>query len=132
MKKIFLILVFLGLVYHGNAQEIGIKETNEPSLIKSIEQKSAAKKHKKELKKSRDQQKKAKKSQRKAEKALNKKKRAQKTFDKSAKKLESAQKSYETLKSRGRLSPMDEEKWLKKINRLEKNKKKAVTKLRKA
>src|SRR5690554_5141234 len=122
MKKIFLTLVFLGLVYHGNAQEIGIKETNDPSLIKSIEQKSATKKHKKELKKSRDQQKKAKKSQKKAEK----------TFDKTTKKLESNQKTYETLKSRGRLSPIDDEKWLKKLERLNKDVEKAGIKLRKA
>ncbi|PWK20317.1 hypothetical protein [Xanthomarina spongicola] len=132
MKKIFLTLILLGLTYHFNAQEIGIKELHEPTLLKSIDNEKATEKHKKELKKSQNNQKKAEKSQKRAEKALRKKEQAQKAFNKSNKKLENTQNKYEALKNKGKLSPLDESKWLKKIERLNTDKKKAEIKLRKA
>ena len=69
----------------------------------------------KEKKKAEKSAKKAEKKQKKAEKALKKQQKAQKRLDKATKKLKSSQKKYDKLKRKGKLSPEDEAKWLKKI-----------------
>ncbi|MBO6605600.1 hypothetical protein [Psychroserpens sp.] len=51
--------------------------------------------------------------------------KAQSHFEKTGKKLESAQRKYNKLKRKGKLSPEDEEKWIKKIEKLERKLKKA-------
>ncbi len=76
--------------------------------------------------------KKAEKAQKKAEKALKRKQKAQDKFNKATKRLEQNQDKYEKLKGRGKLSPNDEAKWLKKINRYKRNLAKATKKLLKA
>ncbi|MEO8935027.1 MAG: hypothetical protein ABI295_12045 [Xanthomarina sp.] len=89
-------------------------------------------KYKKDLSKSKHEQKKAQEAQKKSEKALKNKEKAQGAFEKSHKKLESTQKKYQKLKNKGKLSPVDEAKWLKKIEHLKIEIKKAEIKLIKA
>lgn len=63
------------------------------------------------------------------EKALKKKEKTQKVYDNSSEKLKSTQNKYEKLKIKGKLSPIDEAKWLKKIEGLTKDLKKTELKL---
>ena len=87
-----------------------IKESEE--VAKRLE------KAEKEQKKAEKERKKVEKEQKKLEKALKKKEKAQSNFEKAVKKHEDAIKKYEKLKTKGKLSPVDEEKWLKKIDGL--------------
>ena len=89
-------------------------------------------KREKELKKNEKEVKKAEKKQKQAEKALKKKEKAQAGFEKAKSKLDSSQKKYERLKEKGKLSPQEEAKWLKKLEGLNNDIKKAEKKLRKA
>lgn len=89
----------------------------------------AQKKKEKELKKAEKAQKKAEKEAKKAAKALKKKEKAQKNFSKATNNLEKAQKKYEKLKNRGKLSPVDEKKWLEKIEKLSEKVAKAKKKM---
>lgn len=78
----------------------------------------AAEKLEKEKKKAEKAQKKAEKAQKKAEKALKKKEKLQKNYKKAQDQLKKAQEKYEKLKKKGKLSPVDESKWLDKIEKL--------------
>jgi outer membrane biosynthesis protein TonB len=80
-----------------------------------------AEKRKKAQEKAEKEVKKAEKKQKKAEKALKKKEKVQKRFEKANDKLESAQKKYDKLKRKGKLSPDDEAKWLKKLEGLQRD-----------
>ena len=89
----------------------------------------AAKKLEKENKKAEKAQKKAEKAQKKAEKELKKREKLQKNYEKAQNNLEKAQSKYEKLKNRGKLSPVDEGKWLEKIEKLTEKVEKAKKKL---
>lgn len=84
----------------------------------------------KEQKKAKNQLKKAEKKQKKAEKALRQKEKAQANYDKAVDKHKAAQKKYEKLKKKGKLSPVDEAKWLEKIEKLNANITKTKKKLK--
>ncbi|WP_243473694.1 hypothetical protein [Winogradskyella sp. MH6] len=88
-----------------------------------------AKKLEKEKRKAEKSQKKAEKAQKKAEKALKKKEKLQKNYKKAQDNLKKAQKKYEKLKKKGKLSPVDEGKWLDKIEKLTEKVDKAKGKL---
>jgi septal ring factor EnvC (AmiA/AmiB activator) len=96
-----------------NREMAQIKESEE--VAKRLE------KAEKEQKKAEKERKKAEKEQKKVEKALKKKEKAQSNFEKAVKKHEDAIKKYEKLKKKGKLSPVDEEKWLKKMDDLKEN-----------
>lgn len=98
---------------------------NEKKLLEKASEKKG-----KELKKAEKKQKQAEKKQRKAEKALKQKQKAQSNFDKSAKKHKQAIAKYDRLKNKGKLSPEDEAKWLKKIEKLNEAHKKAQKRLK--
>ncbi|WP_157358348.1 hypothetical protein [Winogradskyella sp. J14-2] len=87
------------------------------------------KKLEKEKKKAEKGQKKAEKAQKKAEKALKKSEKLQKNYKKAQDHLKKAQKKYEKLKKKGKLSPVDEAKWLDKIEKLTQKVDKAKGKL---
>mgnify|MGYP000862198046 CR=1 FL=1 len=83
----------------------------------------------KQTKKAKKSQKKAEKAQNRAEKELRKKEKLQKNYEKSQSNLEKAQSKYEKLKKRGKLSPVDEGKWLEKLDKLTERLKKAQKKI---
>ncbi|WP_426432214.1 hypothetical protein ACPX19_06480 [Winogradskyella sp. HB-48] len=89
----------------------------------------AAEKLEKEAKKAEKAQKKAEKAQKKAEKALKKKEKLQKSYENAQNDFKKAQKKYEKLKKKGKLSPVDETKWLEKIEKLSEKVEKAKRKL---
>lgn len=100
------------------------------SLVKEAKDaEKARKKAEKELKQREKAQKKAEKAQKKAEKELKKKEKALDRYNKANYKLEQSQSKYEILKKRGRLSPVDESKWIKKLDGLREKVEKARRKL---
>lgn len=98
-------------------------------LKKAENAQKTAQKLEKEKKKAEKAQKKAEKAQKKAEKALKKKEKLQKNYKKAQDNLKKAQKKYEKLKKKGKLSPVDEGKWLDKIEKLTEKVDKAKRKL---
>lgn len=86
----------------------------------------AAEKARKKLEKS---AKEAQKAQKKAEKALKKKQKAEDQFKKASKKLKEHQSKFDKLKAKGKLSPNDEAKWLKKLEGYKKDVEKAKRKI---
>ncbi len=92
-----------------------LKKEEEKALKKKEE---VAKKLEKENKKAEKAQKKAEKERKKAEKEIKKKEKLQKNFEKAESNLNKAQKKYEKLNAKGKLSPVDERKWLDKIEKL--------------
>jgi hypothetical protein len=99
-----------------------LKEKEEKRL-KNIE------KERKQLEKDK---KRAESKQKKAEKELKKKIKMQANFEKASKNYEQAQSKYQRLKERGKLSPVDEAKWLKKIETLNEKVKKAENRLKRS
>ncbi|XMO88408.1 hypothetical protein AAFN75_08935 [Algibacter sp. AS12] len=98
--------------------------------IKNAEEtKKRVEKAEKEQEKAEKEQKQAEKKQKKAEKELKKSQKAQSKYDKAAKKHKDALSKYEKLKSKGKLSPVDEEKWLDKIEKYKEASAKAKKKL---
>lgn len=71
----------------------------------------------KALKQAEKARKKAEKEQKKAEKALKKKQNAQDAFAKASKRLSKNQAKYDKLKRKGKLSPNEDEDWLKKLKK---------------
>ncbi len=105
----------------------------ETQKIKSAEEdkaKERLEKAEKEQRRAEKQQKKAEKKQKKAEKALKQKEKAQSNYDKAIKKHEDAITKYEKLKKKGKLSPVEEGKWLEKIEKLNANIAKTKKKLK--
>ncbi|WP_439150981.1 hypothetical protein [Winogradskyella sp.] len=94
-------------------KEYVLKEVTAISNKMKMQQKAE-----KEAKKLEKEKKKAEKAQKRAEKELKKKEKLQRNFDKAKSNLEKAQKKYERLKKKGKLSPVDEGKWLEKIAKL--------------
>lgn len=77
-------------------------------------------------------QKQAEKKQKKAEKELKQKQKVQNDFEKTSKKHLQALEKYNKLKNKGSLSPADESKWLKKIEKLKTAHQKAESKLKRS
>ena len=89
----------------------------------------AIKKAEKEQKKAEKEQKKAEKAQKKAEKELKARQKAQSKFEDANEDYKDGLAKYEKLKEKGKLSPNDEAKWLKKIEGLKEDIEKAKKKL---
>ncbi|MFB9055452.1 hypothetical protein ACFFU9_01740 [Mariniflexile ostreae] len=144
MKHWIIILVF-GFCVHVSAQDINhngtmytvkgktiLKEGKDVTETLALEEQQSIKaalaekkkeakaieKREKELKKAEKEQKKVEKKQKQAEKALKQKEKIRSKFEKSVKKHDQAVNTYEKLKNKGKLSPIDESKWLKKIEKL--------------
>ena len=83
----------------------------------------------KAIKKAEKEQKKAEKKQKQAEKELKAKQKAQSKFEKSGKEYNNAMEKFEKLKKKGKLSPNDEAKWLKKVDDLKEDLEKAKKRL---
>ncbi|MCB4798490.1 hypothetical protein [Neotamlana laminarinivorans] len=111
-------------VENKNAIKKAIENKKEAELAKQNE------KAKKEAKKIEKQEKAAENKRKKAEKTLAKKEKAQANFDKAKNNLEKAQKKRTKLKEKGKLSPVDEAKWDKKIGSLEEKVEKTKKKLK--
>ncbi|MGC1633589.1 MAG: hypothetical protein WA749_15880 [Gelidibacter sp.] len=154
--KIWMIVFFLGLGITVNAQNV-IKDgkvyevkgksifhegeditlsllTGEKAdILKThknlVKEAKAAEKAKKRAEKARKDTEKAKK---KAEKALKQKQKAQDQVNKASRKFDQQQDKYQKLKNSGKLSPNDDAKWLKKLNKYKNNLEKARTKLNRA
>lgn len=75
----------------------------------------------KEAKKALKNLKKAEKQRKKAERELKKQNKAHQKFQDASKKLKKMQTKYEQLKRKGKLSPVEENKWLKKLEHLQKD-----------
>jgi len=103
-----------------------LKKEEEKALKKKEE---VAKKLEKENKKAEKAQKKAEKERKKAEKEIKKKEKLQKNFEKAESNLNKAQNKYEKRNAKGKLSPVDERKWLDKIEKLTEKVAKAKRKL---
>lgn len=101
------------------------KEAEKAASKLAKEQKEAEK----TLKDAQKAQKRAQKEQKTAEKELKAKQRAQDNFEKATRKLEQNQTKYEKLKNKGKLSPNDDEKWLKSLNKYKKKVESARKKL---
>ena len=86
----------------------------------------------KEQKKAEKKQKQAEKKQKKAEKEVKKREKAQSNLEKAHKKYKKDTEKYEKLKTKGKLSPEDEGKWLKKLEKQKEKIEKAEKKVRRA
>jgi hypothetical protein len=154
--KFFVIVLFFGCYFIGQAQEIDINGTIytvkkeaifkngmdvtetltleerkeiKANLEEKIRQEKAKEETEKKIEKAEKEQKRAENKQKKAEKALKKREKEHSNFEKSVKKHEDAISKYEKLKRKGKLSPEDEGKWLKKIDKLKEANEKAQRKL---
>lgn len=136
--KLFAVLLFLGMSLGIQAQEVELngatykikgetilKDNADVTSTLSVEEKTRILKTLKEQKtleaereKNEKSQKKAEKKQKKLERTLKKKEKAQSKFDKSSVKYDKAVTKYESLKKRGRLSPVKEAKWIEKVEKL--------------
>lgn len=147
--KTWIVVLFLSLVAFVNAQEVisngkvyevkgksifqdGVEITS--SLLKGQKDHifKTLKAQKKDAKRTENAKEKLEKSHKKAQKKLKKKQKAQRKFDKAAKRFEHNQEKYEKLKMRGKLSPNDEAKWLKALERYKKDLDKATKNLRRS
>ncbi len=95
------------------AKQLEALEKEKQQAIKRAEKEE--KERQKALKKQEKELKKAVKKQKQLEKALKKKEKAQNRLAKAKDKLARSEAKYEKLKKRGKLSPKDEAKWLKRI-----------------
>lgn len=108
----------------SNAKKLEIFEALEKKKLEMAEAKASNDKLEKVAKaqeRAEKQQKKAEKKQKQAEKALERMAKAQANYDKAISKHKAALKKYEKLKNKGKLSPVDEQKWLDKIEKLNSN-----------
>lgn len=154
--KLVAVLLFLGFAFSTHAQEVNYNGTTYKIKGKTIlqekaditatlsaedqsgiwdafnKQKALDKERleaEKTLKKAEKEKQKAEKKQKQAEKELKAKQKAQSKFNKANDDYNKASKKFEKLKERGKLSPNDEEKWLKKIDNLNKDIEKTRKKL---
>jgi membrane carboxypeptidase/penicillin-binding protein len=151
--KLWILLLFLGFGFAANAQQVisngvayevkgkaifkdGVDVTETLSVEQQKEIKSTldkklkeASKAEKAIKKAEKEAKKAEKAQKRAEKDLKLKQKAQDRFERASKNLSKNQEKYEKLKRKGKLSPNDEIKWLKKLEDYKEDLDKAKKKL---
>ncbi|AUP79896.1 hypothetical protein [Flavivirga eckloniae] len=129
--KLFAVLLFLAASLTIQAQEVvfngatykvkgkTILENNVDITSRlSVEEKIEILETLKEQKVLEAERVKADKNAKKAEKAFKKKEKAQSNFDKASSKYNRAVAKYESLKKRGRLSPVKEMKWVEKVEKL--------------
>lgn len=107
---------------------------NEAStILKNLKIQEEAEKENKKLEKEKVKAekalKKAEKAQKKAEKEIKKRAKLQSNFKKAEANFDKTKIKYENLKRKGKLSPVDESKWLKKLEGLTKKLNKAKSKL---
>ena len=105
--------------------------SEQTAIKEALKRQVALEKAEKEQKKAEKKQKKAEKKRKKAEKEVKKREKAQSNLEKSQKKYKKDTEKYEKLKTRGKLSPQDEEKWLKKLEKQKEKIEKAEKKVRK-
>ena len=110
-------------------QEKAERET-EKAEKEQMQAEKKQKKAEKEQEKLEKEQKKIEKEKKKTEKVLKKTEKAQSTLDKSIEKHEEALKKHKKLKRKGKLSPLDDEKWLEKIAKYKEATDKAKKKLK--
>ncbi|MFI1772967.1 hypothetical protein [Thalassobellus citreus] len=117
-------------------EKAGILDVLKEQKALEVERLAADKKAKelekaeKAKKKAEKEQKRAEKKQKKIEKALKQKEKAQSNFEKATNKYNKATAKYESLKKRGRLSPVAEAKWIEKVEKLRFKKDKFESKLK--
>jgi len=158
--RLFVLLLFLGLSLTIQAQEVAFngvtykvkgetifKDKVDVTPTLSIEEKTGilevlkeqktleverikAVKKVKEVEKAEKAQKKAEKKQKKIEKSLKRIEKAQSNFEKSTSKYNKAIAKYESLKKRGKLSPVAEAKWIEKVEKLRYKRDKFESKLK--
>lgn len=153
MMRIWIIIFLVGLGFTANAQEVisqgkvydvigksifqdGVDITStlltdeRDHIFKALKSQVKYAKHaEKARRKLEKAAKNAEKGQKKATKALKQKQKAQNKFTKASKKLKQNQEKYNKLKFRGKLSPHDEAKWLKKLEGYKKDLEKTKRKL---
>lgn len=105
------------LLLFKEAEMLVLKQSTEKE---KQEREKAEKKKEKAAKKLEKEKKKAEKAAKKAEKELKRAKKLKANYKKSQDKLAQTQKKYKKLKRKGKLSPIDETKWLDKIEKLTK------------
>ena len=154
--KFWTIIFFFALYFNVNAQEVNFKDTTYKIKGKNILQEGAdvtttlsaedqagiweafnkqkaldkeRAKAEKALKNAEKEQKKAEKKQKKAEKELKAREKAQSRFEDANEDYKDGLAKYERLKEKGKLSPNDEAKWVKKIEGLKEDIEKAKKKL---
>ena len=154
--KLVAVLLFLGLTFSTQAQEINyngtiykikgktiLQEKTDVTATLSAEEQSgiwdvfnkqkALDKERAEtakaIKKAEKEKKNAEKKQKQAEKELKAKQKAQSKFNTANDDYNKAIKKFEKLKDKGKLSPNNEEKWLKKIDNLNRTVEKSRRKL---
>lgn len=125
------------IYFNGKDVTLDISEEMKASIFKeasAIADKAKAEREAKRLekanKKAEKALKKAEKARKKAEKELKKKEKLQNNFDKAKKNLEKSTAKYEKLKKKGKLSPVDEKKWLDKLKVLTEKVEKTERKLK--
>ncbi|MDO5972903.1 hypothetical protein [Flavivirga jejuensis] len=133
--KLFAVLLFLVASLTIQAQEVAfngttykvkgktiLKDNTDITKTLSVEEKTKileTLKEQKTLEAERVKaEKKAEKKEKKIQKALKQKEKAQSNFEKSSRKFDKATAKYESLKKRGRLSPIKEIKWVEKVEKL--------------
>ncbi len=142
--KLFAVLLFLVASLTIQAQEVNLngatytvkgkavlKDNIDITSKLSVEEKKEILEALKEQKALKVERAKADKRAKKAEKALKKKEKAQSNFDKSSSRYNKAVAKYESLKKRGRLSPVKEAKWIEKVEKLRYKRDKLEVKLNK-
>lgn len=115
-----------GLIFKGGydvTNSLSIEDQNQirSEFNKAVKEKEAEKKLKKkekEYKKAQKKQRSAEKKLKRVEKELQKKLKAERAVEKAKSNLENAHNKYEKLRKKGKLSPVDETKWVEKIKKL--------------
>ncbi len=101
-------------------KKVILEALNEQKGIEAerVEVEKKVKEAEKAKKKAEKEQKRAEKKQKKIEKTLKRKEKAQTNFEKATNKYNKTTAKYESLKKRGKLSPVAEAKWIDKIEKL--------------
>ena len=115
-----------GLIYKGGydvTNSLSLEDQNQirSEFNKAVKQKEVEKrleKQEKEYKKAEKKQRSAEKKLKRVEKELQRKLKAEKAVEKAQSNLEDAQNKYEKLSKKGKLSPIDDAKWVEKIKKL--------------
>lgn len=150
--RLITVLLFLGFAFGLQAQEVNfngntykikgkkillegtdvtteLSAENKTEIWTAFNKQEAVEKAQKEAEKAQKKaeraQKKAEKAQKKAEKELKAKQKAQSKFENAQKNYKKSVAKYERLKNRGKLSPNNEAKWLKKLDGLKEDIEKA-------
>lgn len=116
-------------VWQAFKEQEALLKAQEQAIKAEKELEKAEKAAAKEAKKLEKERKAIEKEKKRVEKFLKAKEKAQSNFEDATKNYNNGVEKYEKLKNKGKLSPNDEAKWLKKINKLQENLQKAQGKL---